>query len=83
MVTSSHIVTSLDEEMPVTMPVHHIDMVNNGQEEAFFSNNSKILIMPPGGPGRNFNSSCQQVVPATAGEYEMSEKQNGGASQDL
>ena len=43
MVTSSHMVTSLDEEC-TTMPVHHIDMINNGQEEAFFANN-KIVVM--------------------------------------
>ena len=46
MVTSSHMVTSLDEEC-TTMPVHHIDtnhkLINNGQDEAFFANN-KILV---------------------------------------
>ena len=52
MVTSSHMVTSLDEEC-TTMPVHHIDMINNGQEEAFFANN-KIVVMggQPHGAGR-------------------------------
>ena len=43
-------VTSLDEEC-TTMPVHHIDMINNGQEEAFFANNKIMVMSGPLDPG--------------------------------
>ena len=74
MVTSSHMVTSLDEEC-TTMPVHHIDtnhkLINNGQDEAFFANN-KILVNTGLPEQQPISASQVNGDSATAATFEMS-----------